>query len=97
MSDDRNGSIGWFLAGLGLGAIVGLLYAPKSGRETREELLDRLEDGRDYVKKRGEDARDRATEWVDKGKEAVGRHKESISSAIDAGRQAYRESVGDKK
>src|SRR5204863_153494 len=40
MSDDRNGSIGWFLAGLGLGALVGVLYAPKSGRETRQAILD---------------------------------------------------------
>src|SRR4030095_10867249 len=31
MSDDRNGNIGWFIAGLGLGALIGVLYAPKSG------------------------------------------------------------------
>ena len=41
MSDIDNGAggLGWFLAGLGIGALVGVLYAPKLGRETREELM----------------------------------------------------------
>ena len=39
MADNDSNSIGWFLAGLGLGALVGVLYAPKSGRETRETIL----------------------------------------------------------
>jgi len=38
-----------FLAGLGLGALVGVLYAPKSGRETRQSLIDAAEEGRDFV------------------------------------------------
>jgi len=36
---DEGGGFGWFLAGLGLGALIGVLYAPKSGRETREDIL----------------------------------------------------------
>ena len=52
MSDDRNSSIGWFLAGLGLGAAVGILYAPKSGRETRETLLSSADEGREFVTQR---------------------------------------------
>ena len=41
MADESNNGfgIGWFLAGLGLGALLGVLYAPKSGRETREDLV----------------------------------------------------------
>ena len=31
--------LAWFVAGLGVGALVGILYAPKSGRETREDLV----------------------------------------------------------
>ena len=42
MSDNDNDSgvsgLGWFLAGLGIGALVGVLYAPKAGKETREDL-----------------------------------------------------------
>jgi gas vesicle protein len=42
MSENNNGTsgLGWFLAGLGLGAIAGVLYAPKAGRETRDDLLN---------------------------------------------------------
>ena len=40
MADNENGAsgLGWFLAGLGIGALIGVLYAPKSGRETREDI-----------------------------------------------------------
>ena len=97
MSDDRNSSIGWFLAGLGLGAAVGILYAPKSGRETRENLLERADEGRDFVTQRGREAREHVSTWVERGKETVGKQREQINSAIEAGRQAYREATGDKK
>ena len=41
MADNDNGvsGFGWFLAGLGIGALVGVLYAPKSGKETRDDLV----------------------------------------------------------
>lgn len=45
--EDRNGVV-YLLAGFGLGAIFGtaaaLLFAPKSGQETREELADKLKE-----------------------------------------------------
>jgi gas vesicle protein len=93
MADDSNNSIGWFLAGLGLGALVGILYAPKSGRETREQLISSAREGTDYVAQRGRDAREHVTEWVDRGKEVVSRQRDQINSAIDAGRQAFRETT----
>lgn len=96
MSDDRNNNIGWFIAGLGLGALVGVLYAPKSGRETRDQLLAGVDDGREYLTTRGRDARESVTQWVDKGKETIGRQREQVTSAIEAGRQAYREATEKK-
>ena len=94
MSDDRNSSIGWFIAGLGLGALVGVLYAPKSGRETRDALMTGLDDGREYLSSRGREAGTQVRQWVDKGKETVGRQRDQINSAFEAGRQAYREATG---
>jgi len=90
---DRNGGGGllWFLAGLGIGAAVGILYAPQSGNETREILMAKAEEGREYVRKRARDARDQAGEWAQRGKEAINTQKEQIRSAVEAGRQAYRE------
>ena len=52
MSDRDGNSFVWFLAGLGLGALAGVFYAPRSGSETREVLRARAEEGRDYVRNR---------------------------------------------
>ena len=97
MAEDRNGSIGWFIAGLGLGALIGVLYAPKSGRETREQLMSGLDDGREYLTNRGRDASNQVRTWVDKGKETVSRQRDQINSAFEAGRQAYREATAGGK
>jgi gas vesicle protein len=93
MAEDRGSGIGWFIAGLGLGALVGILYAPKSGRETREQLMSGLDDGREYLTSRGREAGDQMRQWVDKGKDVVGRQRDQINSAFEAGRQAYREAT----
>jgi gas vesicle protein len=39
----------FFLAGAGIGAVIGLLFAPKSGRETREMIARSANDGRDFL------------------------------------------------
>ena len=60
MSDRDGSGFLWFLAGLGIGAAVGILYAPKAGDETRQQLRDAAEDGRDSVKERARQAREQA-------------------------------------
>ena len=70
MARDNNG-FGWFLAGLGLGALVGVLYAPKSGRETRQSLMDAAEEGRDFVVTKGRQARDQVGQYSERGKEVL--------------------------
>jgi gas vesicle protein len=91
MSDREGNSFVWFLAGLGLGAVVGVLYAPRSGNETREALRARAEEGRDYMRSRAREARDQASEWVDRGREVVNQQKEQFRAAYEVGRQAYQE------
>jgi gas vesicle protein len=93
MSDSNGNSFGWFLAGLGVGAAIGMLYAPKAGQETREDLRRRAEDGRDYVVNRAKEARDQATKLVDKSKDVVDQQKEQFRSAYEAGRQAYKDAT----
>ena len=67
MSDrDSGNNFLWFLAGLGIGAAVGVLYAPRSGSETREALRARADEGREYMRERAKQAREQASEWVDK-------------------------------
>jgi gas vesicle protein len=93
MAGDNNGAskVAFFLAGLGIGAILALLFAPKSGKETREFLTQKAEEGKDYVAARGRELRRQAEETVDKAKDLVAKQKEQLSAALDAGKQAYQE------
>ena len=93
MADNNGSGILWFLAGLGIGAAVGILYAPRTGEETRQQIRDAAEQGRDVVKRRARDAREQAGTWADKGREYLSNQKEQIRSAYEAGRQAYREAT----
>jgi len=95
MSDRDGNSFVWFLAGLGLGALAGVLYAPRSGSETREVLRAKAEEGREYVKNRAREAREQASEWADKGRDVVSTQKEQFRAAYEAGRQAYHEATSE--
>jgi len=78
---------------LGIGAVAGILYAPRSGSETREALRSKAEEGRELVRGRAREAREQASEWVDRGREVLSQQKEQLRSAYDAGRQAYHEAT----
>jgi len=93
MADRDSNSFLWFLAGLGVGALVGVLYAPRAGNETREAIRSRAEEGREYVRGRARDAREQATDWVDRGRDILSQQKEQFRSAFEAGRQAYQEAT----
>ena len=93
MSDHDGNSFVWFLAGLGLGALAGVLYAPRSGAETRDQLLARAEEGREYMRHRAREAREQAHQWADRGRDVVNQQKEQFRAAYEAGRQAYHEAT----
>jgi gas vesicle protein len=90
---DESGSSGilWFLAGLGIGAALGVLYAPKSGKETRDDIARFAQEGSEQVKQRAKEYRAQANQWVERGKEVVSQQKDQIRSAVEAGKQAFRE------
>ena len=92
MSENNGGSkVAFFLAGMGIGAILALLFAPKSGQETREFIAQKAEEGRDYMAARGRELRKQAEEAVGKAKDVVSKQKEQLSAALEAGKQAYEE------
>ena len=93
MAQDEGNGFVWFLAGLGLGALVGVLYAPRPGRDTRRAILDAAEDSREYLTSRGESVRTQVNDWVSRGKEALNQQKDQFRSAYEAGRQAYQKAT----
>ena len=90
MADTVGSKVTYFLVGLGVGALVGILFAPKSGEETREFLSKKADEGRDYAQRKARELRERADDLIERGKDAAARGKDSISAAVESGREAYR-------
>ena len=95
-----------FLLGGAVGAVVALLFAPKSGRELRGDIADAARQGAGAARERAgeyyEQTRGRATEFYETAAERAGefaqtarqaavRRTETLSAAIDAGKRAYSE------
>lgn len=89
---DRDGLANFFL-GLGIGIGLGILFAPKAGDETRELILNKADQGKEYIKKQTANIQETANNLVDKGRDMIGRQRENLSDAVQAGKQAYREKV----
>ena len=101
---ENNGAskLAFFLVGFGIGAVVALLFAPKSGRELRNDIaestrrgLDKASEAYDVARERTKElattGREKAAELVEEAKETVTRQKGRIAAAVEAGKQAYRE------
>ena len=88
MSRDEGAGAGSILVAFILGAVSGaafaLLYAPATGRETREYLGDKAAE-----------ARARAADAAAKGRDVVSQGRETISTAIERGREAYQQARRD--
>ena len=84
--DNKVHHLGWFLAGLGVGALAGILYAPKSGRETRERIASGAREGTEYLRARSQQAAEKVGTLVDKGKVQAGEF-------VDRGRAQWEEFV----
>ena len=105
MAEQSNG-ISYFIVGLGVGVAVGMLLAPRSGEETRQLLREKADEGKDYlrtkadesrefVRRRGAELRESAGDLIDRSKDAISRQKDQLAMAVEAGKQAYRDSVDD--
>jgi gas vesicle protein len=69
-------AITFLLIGLGAGALVGLLMAPKTGKQLRRDLRRGYEDARDSIGEWADEARDRAREVGDRVRDAASRGAE---------------------
>jgi gas vesicle protein len=69
----------FLLIGLGAGALIGLLYAPKPGKQTRKELRRRYEDARETLDDWTEQAREVAEEAIDRGTEFAEEFREKVA------------------
>jgi gas vesicle protein len=91
--EDTGSKITYFLCGLGVGVAVGMLFAPQSGAETRELIVTKADEGKEFLVRQGVKIRDTAGDVVKKGKNLVTKQKDQISAAFEAGKQAYRDAL----
>ncbi|MEW6736059.1 MAG: YtxH domain-containing protein [Acidobacteriota bacterium] len=102
MQSSNGSKLKYFLTGFGIGATVALLFAPKSGHQLRNDITDTTRQGIGYANKsvhqlglqvKGlyKEGRNKATELAQSGKSRIEEQKDRISSAIEAGKQAYQE------
>jgi gas vesicle protein len=96
------GKFSYLLAGIGIGTIVGILVAPRPGRETREFLSQRADEARQRAQQKARELRERAddlvqrgrevvSEQVERGRQALNEQRDLLTGAVDAGREAYRQ------
>ena len=102
MSDDSaasaSGIILAFVVGGLTGAALAILFAPRSGKETRDLLQEKIREGagkglemRDKVVQKGREVLDEATDYVGRQRDSIEKRRDRLAAAVEAGRQAYRE------
>ncbi len=86
---------GMVVGGL-IGLVLGILYAPKSGKETREDLGKLADEMCEKTKKQYDQAREKIGEMASSGKESYADAKDRFKKALDAGVEAFKkESAND--
>jgi len=90
---EEDSKFSYFFLGLGLGVAAGLLFAPKTGEETRNLIRSKADEGREYLKQRSMDLKDTANDAIERSKSTVTRHRDNLTAAVEAGKQAYRDAV----
>ena len=90
-SSEDGGNIGtaltFLLIGLGAGALVGLMYAPKTGRQMRKELRKKYETARETLDDWKDQAREAAEDAIDRGAEIAVEVRERVTPLTKAVRR----------
>jgi gas vesicle protein len=86
-------SLGWFFAGLGLGALIGVLYAPKSGAETRDDIVKASLDAKEKAAALAQQSLDKANDYVAQGKQVASDYVDKGKEFYDKGRSQWTDYV----
>ena len=90
---DEDKKLSYFCLGLGIGVAVGILFAPKTGEETRQLIKSKADEGKDYLLRQSEELKGSAADALERSRAAFMRQKEQLAAAVEAGKQAYKETL----
>jgi gas vesicle protein len=86
--ESSDGTVGtaitFLLIGLGIGAAVGLLYAPRPGRQMRKELRRRYQDAREVLDDWRDDAKGVAEDVMERGSDLADEIRERVAPLAKA-------------
>jgi gas vesicle protein len=77
-----------FLAGAAVGAGLSLLYAPKTGKELRENIGELTDDAVGKIKSYANEAQEKIESTIENSKDVIKEKKAILTSAIEAGKEA---------
>lgn len=83
---DEGGKLAWFIAGAAVGAAIGLLYAPKTGKETREYISQKTDQTKETLTETGKEVYEKGREIYDRGKQMA----DDAAQLLERGRKLMR-------
>jgi gas vesicle protein len=81
--EEGSNTLAWFLTGAVIGATVALLYAPRSGKDTRQFLTDKTQQGKEAVAESSKDILDAGRDMFERGRKLV----EDAADLFERGRK----------
>ena len=90
-SDDKSGAVIALLAGLAVGAVLGVLFAPDSGKNTREKIGDKALDLADNAKDGLYSIKDKVAMGRDSISSFKDRVVDNVKSKVDQASQEFKE------
>ena len=75
--------LAWFLTGIVVGATAAVLYAPKSGKDTRQYISERTQQGKEAVTEGSKDVVEASREVYERGRKLV----EDAADLFERGRK----------
>ena len=75
---DKKGFLGGIVFGAVVGAALGLLFAPDSGKETRRKIKDKVEKGKEVA----EDSKEKIDDMISRTKDSIERGFEKLNKMV---------------
>lgn len=86
--DDMYKVGGGLLIGAAIGAMAGILLAPKSGKETRDDIVAKATDAQEKTQEILEQTRERVEQIYDQGRGMVAEKRDWAADAFNSGKEA---------
>ncbi len=90
-------ALGAFFAGALIGGVVALLFAPRSGAETRGMIRDFVEDEVDTIKEKAAAAKEYVEDEIDRYKRKARRAVREVEGLVEEARERVENEIGATK